>query len=225
MSGSACCNTSCCNNLILPVISNSIVLTLVCVVIIGYTSIPHKHPFAQSHPQKRQREGGCRLQRCPFEPQKRQWGQHRYICTQRVRQRGWSPVLTSWLFPLLGRPTESTGSTAMNKSSTLGSFYHLPPYLKLYDVLKATHANFKVWVHLCFKLLSASDKRHLFKVGNKGGSSLGDARPPQQPGKVWQLPACCSGCSLSASWVGHTKWHQQGQGVGWATPCISLLYV
>lgn len=43
-----------------------------------------------------------------------------------------------------GRPADSTGSTAINKSITLGSFYHLPPYLKLYDVLKATHANYKV---------------------------------------------------------------------------------
>ncbi|TNM86000.1 hypothetical protein fugu_008271 [Takifugu bimaculatus] len=47
-----------------------------------------------------------------------------------------------------GRPTESTGSTAVHKSTTLGSFYHLPPYLKLYDVLKATHANFKVMLDL-----------------------------------------------------------------------------
>ncbi|CAG5929094.1 unnamed protein product, partial [Menidia menidia] len=43
-----------------------------------------------------------------------------------------------------GRPADSTASTAMNKSTTLGSFYHLPPYLKLYDVLKATHANYKL---------------------------------------------------------------------------------
>uniref|UniRef100_A0A7N9AWD1 Huntingtin n=1 Tax=Mastacembelus armatus TaxID=205130 RepID=A0A7N9AWD1_9TELE len=42
-----------------------------------------------------------------------------------------------------GRPADSTGATAINKSSTIGSFYHLPPYLKLYDVLKATHANYK----------------------------------------------------------------------------------
>uniref|UniRef100_A0A8C9ZQY8 Huntingtin n=1 Tax=Sander lucioperca TaxID=283035 RepID=A0A8C9ZQY8_SANLU len=42
-----------------------------------------------------------------------------------------------------GRPADSTGSTAVNKSTTLGNFYHLPPYLKLYDVLKATHANYK----------------------------------------------------------------------------------
>uniref|UniRef100_A0A3B4FEU3 Huntingtin n=1 Tax=Pundamilia nyererei TaxID=303518 RepID=A0A3B4FEU3_9CICH len=42
-----------------------------------------------------------------------------------------------------GRPTDSTGSTTVNKSTTFGNFYHLPPYLKLYDVLKATHANYK----------------------------------------------------------------------------------
>ncbi|XP_029997487.1 huntingtin isoform X4 [Sphaeramia orbicularis] len=47
-----------------------------------------------------------------------------------------------------GRPADSSGSTAVNKSTTLGSFYHLPPYLKLYDVLKATHANYKVTLDL-----------------------------------------------------------------------------
>ncbi|XP_013873563.1 huntingtin isoform X2 [Austrofundulus limnaeus] len=47
-----------------------------------------------------------------------------------------------------GRPSDSTGSTAVNKSTTLGNFYHLPPYLKLYDVLKATHANYKVTLDL-----------------------------------------------------------------------------
>uniref|UniRef100_A0A4W5LE83 Uncharacterized protein n=1 Tax=Hucho hucho TaxID=62062 RepID=A0A4W5LE83_9TELE len=47
-----------------------------------------------------------------------------------------------------GRPTDSTGSTAnVNKSTTLGSFYHLPTYLKLYDILKATHTNYKVHTH------------------------------------------------------------------------------
>ncbi|XP_066576205.1 huntingtin isoform X3 [Amia ocellicauda] len=46
------------------------------------------------------------------------------------------------------RPADTTGTTTINKSSTLGSFYHLPPYLKLYDVLKATHANFKVTLDL-----------------------------------------------------------------------------
>ena len=46
-----------------------------------------------------------------------------------------------------GRLSESSASTSISKSSTLGSFYHLPPYLKLYDVLKATHANYKVRTH------------------------------------------------------------------------------
>ncbi|RXM28279.1 Huntingtin [Acipenser ruthenus] len=32
------------------------------------------------------------------------------------------------------RPADTAGATATNKSSTLGSFYHLPPYLKLFDV-------------------------------------------------------------------------------------------
>ncbi|XP_029601152.1 huntingtin isoform X1 [Salmo trutta] len=48
-----------------------------------------------------------------------------------------------------GRPADSAGSTAnVNKSTTLGSFYHLPTYLKLYDVLKATHTNYKVTLDL-----------------------------------------------------------------------------
>ncbi|XP_036790018.1 huntingtin isoform X7 [Oncorhynchus mykiss] len=48
-----------------------------------------------------------------------------------------------------GRPADSSGSTAnVNKSTTLGSFYHLPTYLKLYDVLKATHTNYKVTLDL-----------------------------------------------------------------------------
>uniref|UniRef100_A0A3P8PXR4 Huntingtin n=1 Tax=Astatotilapia calliptera TaxID=8154 RepID=A0A3P8PXR4_ASTCA len=47
-----------------------------------------------------------------------------------------------------GRPTDSTGSTTVNKSTTFGNFYHLPPYLKLHDVLKATHANYKVTLDL-----------------------------------------------------------------------------
>nr|XP_033945595.1 huntingtin isoform X5 [Pseudochaenichthys georgianus] len=47
-----------------------------------------------------------------------------------------------------GRPADGTGSTAVNKSTTVGNFYHLPTYLKLYDVLKATHANYKVTLDL-----------------------------------------------------------------------------
>ncbi|MBN3316754.1 HD protein, partial [Atractosteus spatula] len=46
------------------------------------------------------------------------------------------------------RPADTTGTNSINKSSTLGNFYHLPPYLKLYDVLKATHANYKVTLDL-----------------------------------------------------------------------------
>uniref|UniRef100_A0A8C9W2J2 Huntingtin n=1 Tax=Scleropages formosus TaxID=113540 RepID=A0A8C9W2J2_SCLFO len=37
----------------------------------------------------------------------------------------------------------SQATTTVNKSTSLGSFCHLPPYLKLYEVLKATHANYK----------------------------------------------------------------------------------
>lgn len=47
-----------------------------------------------------------------------------------------------------GRPTDSTGTAPASKSTSVGSFYHLPPYLKLYDVLKATHANYKVTLDL-----------------------------------------------------------------------------
>lgn len=43
-----------------------------------------------------------------------------------------------------GRAADSTATAAVNKSTTLGSFYHLPPYLKLYDALRATQANYKV---------------------------------------------------------------------------------
>ncbi|XP_077426771.1 huntingtin isoform X2 [Vanacampus margaritifer] len=47
-----------------------------------------------------------------------------------------------------GRTADSTSGTTVNKSNTLGNFYNLPPYLKLYDVLKATHANYKVTLDL-----------------------------------------------------------------------------
>ncbi|XP_010149238.1 PREDICTED: huntingtin, partial [Eurypyga helias] len=46
------------------------------------------------------------------------------------------------------RQTDSTGPVPTSKSSSVGSFYHLPSYLKLYDVLKATHANYKVTLDL-----------------------------------------------------------------------------
>uniref|UniRef100_A0A8C2ADF5 Huntingtin n=1 Tax=Cyprinus carpio TaxID=7962 RepID=A0A8C2ADF5_CYPCA len=42
----------------------------------------------------------------------------------------------------------NTATPAVNKSTNLGSFYHLPPYLKLYDALRATHANYKVTLDL-----------------------------------------------------------------------------
>ncbi|XP_064193966.1 huntingtin-like [Anguilla rostrata] len=46
-----------------------------------------------------------------------------------------------------GRAADTAGNATL-KSTTLGSFYHLPPYLKLYEVLKATHANYKVTLDL-----------------------------------------------------------------------------
>ncbi|KAM4051264.1 huntingtin isoform 4-T4 [Anomaloglossus baeobatrachus] len=55
-------------------------------------------------------------------------------------------------------PKKSTDSTPASRqadasgpaqaSKSLGSFYHLPSYLKLYDVLKATYANYKVTLDL-----------------------------------------------------------------------------
>uniref|UniRef100_A0A8D0TIT0 Huntingtin n=1 Tax=Sus scrofa TaxID=9823 RepID=A0A8D0TIT0_PIG len=46
------------------------------------------------------------------------------------------------------RQSDTSGPVAANKSSSLGSFCHLPSYLKLHDVLKATHANYKVTLDL-----------------------------------------------------------------------------
>ncbi|XP_060044468.1 huntingtin isoform X2 [Erinaceus europaeus] len=46
------------------------------------------------------------------------------------------------------RQPDASGPAAANKSSALGSFCHLPAYLKLHDVLKATHANYKVTLDL-----------------------------------------------------------------------------
>ncbi|XP_063075686.1 huntingtin isoform X3 [Engraulis encrasicolus] len=50
--------------------------------------------------------------------------------------------------PNAGRPADSTVAAPVNKSTSVGSFYHLPPYLKLYDVLKATYANYRVTLDL-----------------------------------------------------------------------------
>ncbi|KAL1789437.1 huntingtin [Sigmodon hispidus] len=46
------------------------------------------------------------------------------------------------------RQSDASGPVTASKSSSLGSFYHLPSYLKLHDVLKATHANYKVTLDL-----------------------------------------------------------------------------
>uniref|UniRef100_A0A8C8S588 Huntingtin n=1 Tax=Pelusios castaneus TaxID=367368 RepID=A0A8C8S588_9SAUR len=46
------------------------------------------------------------------------------------------------------RQSDTSGPAPTSKSSSLGNFYHLPSYLKLYDVLKATHANYKVTLDL-----------------------------------------------------------------------------
>ncbi|XP_045429955.1 huntingtin isoform X2 [Pipistrellus kuhlii] len=46
------------------------------------------------------------------------------------------------------RQADAAGPVTTNKPSSLGSFYHLPSYLRLHDVLKATHANYKVTLDL-----------------------------------------------------------------------------
>ncbi|KAM5271600.1 huntingtin [Ctenodactylus gundi] len=46
------------------------------------------------------------------------------------------------------RQSDTSGPATASKSSSLGSFSHLPSYLKLHDVLKATHANYKVTLDL-----------------------------------------------------------------------------
>uniref|UniRef100_A0A8C9AKK9 Huntingtin n=1 Tax=Prolemur simus TaxID=1328070 RepID=A0A8C9AKK9_PROSS len=46
------------------------------------------------------------------------------------------------------RQPDPSGPVTTSKSSSLGSFYHLPSYLKLHDVLKATYANYKVTLDL-----------------------------------------------------------------------------
>ncbi|XP_004624658.1 huntingtin isoform X2 [Octodon degus] len=48
----------------------------------------------------------------------------------------------------VSRQSDTSGPVTTSKSSSLGSFYHLPSYLKLHDVLKATHANYKVTLDL-----------------------------------------------------------------------------
>ncbi|XP_042325579.1 huntingtin [Sceloporus undulatus] len=58
-----------------------------------------------------------------------------------------SPKKTSENSPA-ARQTDASGPAPASKSSSLGNFYHLPSYLKLYDVLKATHANYKVTLDL-----------------------------------------------------------------------------
>lgn len=58
-----------------------------------------------------------------------------------------SPKKTNEANPA-SRPVETAGTTPASKSTSVGNFYHLPSYLKLYDVLKATYANYKVTLDL-----------------------------------------------------------------------------
>ncbi|XP_066488921.1 huntingtin [Tiliqua scincoides] len=58
-----------------------------------------------------------------------------------------SPKKTSESSPA-PRQTDASSPAPTSKSSSLGNFCHLPSYLKLYDVLKATHANYKVTLDL-----------------------------------------------------------------------------
>ncbi|XP_013013172.2 huntingtin isoform X3 [Cavia porcellus] len=48
----------------------------------------------------------------------------------------------------VSRQSDTSGPVTASKLLSLGSFYHLPSYLKLHDVLKATHANYKVTLDL-----------------------------------------------------------------------------
>ncbi|KAM6440076.1 huntingtin isoform 3-T3 [Liasis olivaceus] len=59
-----------------------------------------------------------------------------------------SPKKTSENSPAPRQSDASSSAPPSKSSSTLGNFYHLPSYLKLYDVLKATHANYKVTLDL-----------------------------------------------------------------------------
>lgn len=56
---------------------------------------------------------------------------------------------------LASRQSDTSGPVPASKSSSLGSFYHLPSYLKLHDVLKATHANYKVRASAAFSNMCA----------------------------------------------------------------------
>ncbi|XP_029462586.1 huntingtin [Rhinatrema bivittatum] len=58
-----------------------------------------------------------------------------------------SPKKASETTPV-SRQIDTSGPPPSSKYSSVGSFYHLPSYLKLYDVLKATHANYKVTLDL-----------------------------------------------------------------------------
>lgn len=46
---------------------------------LGHPPLPEQHPLPQSYPEKRQGEGRCWAQCCPYEPKERQWGQHRCV--------------------------------------------------------------------------------------------------------------------------------------------------
>ncbi|XP_029142402.1 huntingtin, partial [Protobothrops mucrosquamatus] len=59
-----------------------------------------------------------------------------------------SPKKTSENSPAPRQSDISSSAPPSKSSSTLGNFYHLPSYLKLYDVLKATYANYKVTLDL-----------------------------------------------------------------------------
>uniref|UniRef100_A0A670ZHJ8 Huntingtin n=1 Tax=Pseudonaja textilis TaxID=8673 RepID=A0A670ZHJ8_PSETE len=69
-----------------------------------------------------------------------------------------SPKKTSENSPA-PRPSDTSSSAPPSKSSsTLGNFYHLPSYLKLYDVLKATYANYKYVEEILCYLKSCFNK-------------------------------------------------------------------
>ncbi|XP_069488154.1 huntingtin isoform X2 [Ambystoma mexicanum] len=59
-----------------------------------------------------------------------------------------SPKKTGETSPAVRQIDTSAPPTTNKSSSSIGHFYHLPSYLKLYDVLKATYANYKVTLDL-----------------------------------------------------------------------------
>ncbi|KAL7976412.1 hypothetical protein Chor_015476 [Crotalus horridus] len=69
-----------------------------------------------------------------------------------------SPKKTSENSPAPRQSDIPSSAPPSKSSSTLGNFYHLPAYLKLYDVLKATYANYKYVEEILCYLKSCFNK-------------------------------------------------------------------